>query len=112
MLGFNLSPNFNRPFIAQTTAEFWRRWHMTLGEWFKENVYFPLGGSRCSRIKLTRNLFVVWVLTGIWHGRTLNFLVWGLFLFLLVLLEKKGIIDFITENPVISPIYMFFAVIF
>lgn len=112
MLGYRTPQNFNYPYTSRSMSDFWRRWHMTLGEWFKENVYFPLGGSRCSRIKLTRNLFVVWVLTGIWHGSTLNFLVWGLFLFLLVLLEKKGIIDFITENPVLSRIYMFFAVIF
>lgn len=112
MLGYKTPQNFNYPYTSRSMTDFWRRWHMTLGAWFKENVYFPLGGSRCSRIKLTRNLFAVWVLTGIWHGSTVNFLVWGLFLFLLMLLEKNGIIDFITENRVLSRIYMFFTVIF
>lgn len=112
MLGCKTPQNFNYPYLSRSMSEFWRRWHMTLGEWFKENVYFPLGGSRCSRVRLVRNLFIVWVLTGVWHGNTLNFLLWGLFLFLLVYIEKTGALDFITENRVLSRIYMFFAVIF
>lgn len=112
MLGYITPQNFDYPYTARSVNDFFRRWHMTLCQWFRENVYFPLGGSRCSRMKLTRNLFVVWLIAVLWHGNTPNFLVCGLFLFLLALLEKKGILDFITENRVLSRIYMFFVVIF
>ncbi len=112
MLGYNTPKNFDYPYISKSMTEFWRRWHITLGDWFKENIYFPLGGSRCSKIKHIRNLFAVWFLTGIWHGSTAGFVAWGIFLFVLVSVEKTGKIDLIIKNKLWSRVYMFFAVIF
>ncbi len=106
MLGYETPKNFNYPYMARSMSEFWRRWHITLGDWFKENVYFPLGGNRCSKLLNIRNLFIVWMLTGIWHGDNLNFVVWGLFLFILIALEKTKVLRFITENKVLSHIYL------
>ena len=91
MLGFEFMRNFNYPYIAKSVTEFWRRWHISLSTWFRDYVYFPLGGSRVdSRAKHIRNLFVVWLLTGIWHGANWTFLAWGLFYFVLLVLEKYG----------------------
>ena len=88
MLGFRFPENFRYPFAAASISDFWRRWHMTLGSWFRDYVYFPLGGSRVSRGKLIRNLFVVWFLTGLWHGAAWTFALWGLFFGLLLGGEK------------------------
>lgn len=89
MFGFEFMENFNYPYISKTVTEFWRRWHMSLGQWFRDYVYFPLGGSRVSsKWKLIRNLFVVWVLTGVWHGADWTFIGWGLGYFLLLSFEK------------------------
>ncbi len=88
MMGFKFPENFNYPFISKSISEFWRRWHMTLGSWFRDYVYFPLGGSRVSKWKLVRNLFVVWMFTGMWHGAAWNFIVWGVFFGLLLVGEK------------------------
>jgi alginate O-acetyltransferase complex protein AlgI len=89
MFGFHFLENFNYPYISKSVSEFWRRWHMSLGEWFRDYVYFPLGGSRVpNKLMLARNLFVVWALTGIWHGASWNFIIWGLFYFALIVSEK------------------------
>lgn len=88
MLGFHFPENFRYPFAAASISDFWRRWHMTLGSWFRDYVYFPLGGSRVSRGKLIRNLFIVWGLTGLWHGAAWTFVVWGLFFGMLLGGEK------------------------
>lgn len=88
MLGFRFPENFNYPYISASASEFWRRWHMTLGSWFRDYVYFPLGGSRTSKPRLLLNLFVVWFLTGLWHGASWNFVLWGLYFGLLIGLEK------------------------
>lgn len=89
MFGFNFLENFNYPYISKSVSEFWRRWHISLGTWFREYVYFPLGGSRVkSKARLVFNLFVVWALTGIWHGANWTFLCWGLFYFVLLAFEK------------------------
>ena len=89
MFGFHFLENFNYPYISTSVTEFWRRWHISLSTWFRDYVYFPLGGSRVdSRAKHIRNLFVVWLLTGIWHGANWTFIVWGLFYFVLLVLEK------------------------
>ncbi|WP_374019407.1 MBOAT family O-acyltransferase [Paenibacillus thiaminolyticus] len=88
MLGFRFPENFNYPYISASASEFWRRWHMTLGAWFRDYVYFPLGGSRTSKPRLILNLFVVWFLTGLWHGASWNFILWGLYFGLLIGLEK------------------------
>ncbi|MEG2097145.1 MAG: MBOAT family O-acyltransferase [Pseudoflavonifractor sp.] len=89
MFGFHFLENFNYPYCARSITEFWRRWHISLSTWFRDYVYFPLGGSRSeSRLKIIRNLFVVWLLTGLWHGANWTFLAWGLFYFLLLVGEK------------------------
>lgn len=88
MFGFSFPRNFNYPYISQSVSEFWRRWHITLGSFFREYVYIPLGGNRVSKWKLYRNLFVVWLLTGFWHGANYTFIIWGLFYGLLVTLER------------------------
>lgn len=89
MFGFNFSENFNYPYISKSISEFWRRWHISLGTWFRDYVYFPMGGSRVtSRITLVRNLLVVWVLTGVWHGANWTFIAWGLMYFFLISFEK------------------------
>ena len=88
MFGFNFEENFNLPYKAISIREFWKRWHISLSSWFKDYVYIPLGGSNCSRLKNLFNLFIVWLLTGIWHGANYTFVIWGLFYFVLLLLEK------------------------
>ncbi len=89
MFGFHFNENFNYPYCASSVSDFWRRWHISLGLWFRDYVYFPLGGSRVrSRTRLVFNLFVVWLLTGIWHGASWNFVIWGLFYFALLVFEK------------------------
>ena len=88
MLGFEFKPNFDYPYISRSITEFWRRWHISLGAWFREYVYIPLGGNRVSRGRLCFNLLVVWGLTGIWHGASWNFLLWGLYFGVLLMLEK------------------------
>ena len=88
MFGFHFLENFNYPYISSSISEFWRRWHMSLGSWFRDYVYFPLGGSRVSKGRLIWNLFVVWSLTGLWHGANFTFILWGLMYFLLLTVEK------------------------
>ena len=106
MLGFNFPQNFNYPYIAGSITDFWRRWHMTLSSWFREYVYFPLGGSRCSEAKRTRNLFIVWTLTGFWHGASWNFVLWGLWFFVLLFIEKKWLLNWYKKHKVASHIIM------
>lgn len=89
MLGFQLPANFRTPYMAQSVREFYRRWHITLGRWFREYVYIPLGGSRKGELRTICNLLVVWLLTSIWHGNTWNFLIWGGILWLCILLERQ-----------------------
>lgn len=88
MLGFTFPENFNYPYISKSITEFWRRWHMSLSKWFRDYVYIPLGGNRVSKIKWIRNILTVWLLTGLWHGAALNFVVWGGYFGVLLLLEK------------------------
>jgi len=88
MFGFHFAENFNYPYIAKSATEFWRRWHISLGSWFRDYVYIPLGGNRCSKMRWVLNLFAVWALTGIWHGANYTFLAWGLFYFALLMVEK------------------------
>ncbi|MCR5100010.1 MAG: MBOAT family protein [Butyrivibrio sp.] len=88
MIGFPFVINFDHPYSSKSVAEFYRRWHITLGSWFKDYVYIPLGGSRQGKGKTIRNLFMVWVITGFWHGVTFNFILWGGILFLLICIEK------------------------
>jgi alginate O-acetyltransferase complex protein AlgI len=88
MLGFEFLENFNYPYISKSITEFWRRWHISLSTWFREYLYIPLGGNRCSKGRWMFNLLVVWAATGIWHGASWNFLIWGLYFFVLLMLEK------------------------
>lgn len=88
MLGFDFPENFHYPYNSKSVAEFWRRWHITLGDWFKSYVYFPLGGSRGSTAATIRNTLIVWLLTGLWHGASWNFILWGLYYGVLIILEK------------------------
>ena len=88
MLGFTFPKNFNYPYTAKSITDFWRRWHISLSSWFREYVYIPLGGNRVPVLKHLRNILVVWLLTGFWHGAAWNFLFWGLYYGLLLLLEK------------------------
>jgi len=88
MFGFHFLENFDYPYISKSITEFWRRWHMSLGTWFRDYLYFPLGGSRCGKARNIFNLFVVWSLTGLWHGANFTFIVWGLLYFVLLVIEK------------------------
>jgi alginate O-acetyltransferase complex protein AlgI len=99
MFGFNFPKNFNYPYTSKSITEFWRRWHMTLGGWFREYVYIPLGGNREGKIKCYRNIFVVWLLTGLWHGANWNFILWGLYYGALVVLEKLFILKWLEGLP-------------
>ncbi|MCR8656490.1 MBOAT family O-acyltransferase [Paenibacillus endoradicis] len=91
MFGFEFAENFNYPYIAKSISEFWRRWHISLGSWFRDYVYIPLGGSRVVRWKMYRNLFIVWALTGFWHGASWTFIAWGIYYGVLIALEKAGL---------------------
>lgn len=106
MIGFEFPTNFNAPYTAVSMTDFWRKWHMTLGSWFKEYVYIPLGGNRKGIARTYLNLFIVWMLTGIWHGADWNFVLWGLLLFILIAVEKAGLGDFMEKHRVIGHIYM------
>ena len=88
MLGFRFLENFNYPLIAKSITDFWRRWHMSLSSWFRDYIYIPLGGNRVSKFKWIRNIFVVWFLTGFWHGASWNFIIWGLYFGIILLIEK------------------------
>ncbi|MCR1898593.1 MBOAT family protein [Irregularibacter muris] len=99
MLGFDFLENFNYPYISQSVSEFWRRWHISLGSWFRDYVYIPLGGNRVSKIRLYRNLFVVWFLTGLWHGANWTFVIWGLYYGVLITLEKAILGNLLEKLP-------------
>lgn len=106
MLGFKLPKNFDYPYTSRTMTEFWRRWHITLGSWFREYVYIPLGGNRKGTAITIRNLCIVWLLTGIWHGAGYNFILWGAVLFIILVLEKFFIGRFLSNAPIIGHLYM------
>ncbi len=99
MFGFRFPENFNYPYISRSIGEFWRRWHITLSSWFRDYVYIPLGGSRCGRLRLCRNLAVVWLLTGIWHGAGWNFIIWGLYFGVLLILEHLFLRRVLEKMP-------------
>ncbi len=111
IFGFDFLENFNYPFISSTVTEFWRRWHMSLGSWFRDYVYIPLGGNRVSKAKWFFNIFVVWLLTGFWHGAAWNFIVWGLFFAVILVLEKLFLKKFLEKTKIIKRIYIALAVL-
>ena len=112
MLGFDFLENFNFPYISKSITEFWRRWHMSLSLWFKSYVYIPLGGNRVKLPRQIFNLFITWFLTGFWHGADFNFILWGLYYFLLLTLEKFLLKDALEKAPnIIKHIYAIFFII-
>lgn len=110
LLGFRLPSNFNYPYMSLSMTEFWRRWHITLGSWFREYVYIPLGGNRKGFWKNIRNLFVVWLFTGLWHGASWNFVLWGLVVLGLILMEKNGMEKALHKFPLLGHLYMWFVI--
>jgi len=99
MFGFRFNENFNRPYISRSITEFWRRWHISLGNWFKDYVYIPLGGNRLGLSKQIRNIFIVWALTGIWHGASWNFMMWGIYFGVILMLEKWFMLRLLAKLP-------------
>ena len=111
MLGFNFPENFNYPYMAKSITDFWRRWHMTLSSWFRDYVYIPLGGNKKGVLKQIRNILIVWSLTGLWHGASWNFIVWGLYFGILLILEKFILKRYFSNVPkFIKYIYTLFLV--
>ncbi len=112
MLGFRFLENFNYPFISKSVAEFWRRWHISLGSWFRDYVYIPMGGNRVSKWRWLLNTLTVWFLTGFWHGADWTFIIWGLFFALFLVLEKFFLNKFFEKIPrVFSHIYVIFLIL-
>ncbi|AKR12255.1 hypothetical protein ICM_04716 [Bacillus cereus BAG1X2-3] len=112
MFGFDFLENFNYPYISKSISEFWRRWHISLGSWFRDYVYIPLGGNRVTTWKVYRNLFIVWGLTGFWHGASWTFMIWGIYYGVLIALEKAGLENLLQKlwSP-LQHIYVMFLVI-
>lgn len=110
MLGFKFPRNFNYPYTARSMTQFWRQWHMTLSQWFRDYLYIPLGGSRSGKLKTLRNLLIVWLCTGLWHGADWNFILWGLILFILLCIEKAGLKKLLDKSKIVSRVYMLLAI--
>ena len=106
MLGFNIPMNFNHPYTSNSLSEFWRRWHITLGRWFREYVYIPLGGNRKGKLRNILNLFIVWALTGLWHGASWNFVIWGIFFFVCLSMEKLFLGKFLDRFKILGHLYV------
>lgn len=112
IFGFHFLENFNYPYISKSITEFWRRWHISLGSWFKDYLYIPLGGSRRGPLILIRNIIIVWFLTGLWHGASWNFIIWGLYFGLILLIEKLFLKKYFSKVPAIfKHIYVLFIVL-
>lgn len=111
ILGFQFPENFNYPFAAGSITEFWRRWHMTLGAWFRDYVYIPLGGNRVKKSRWFFNLFLVWMLTGFWHGAAWNFIIWGIYFAVLLLIEKQWLLTYLKKMKIWNHIYVLLAVV-
>lgn len=111
MFGFHFLENFDYPYISKSITEFWRRWHISLSSWFRDYVYIPLGGNRKGKARTLCNIFIVWILTGFWHGAEWNFVIWGLYYFLLLMLEKIGLLAKLEKLPaVLQHIYALFFI--
>ena len=106
LLGFTFPENFRFPYASRSITEFWRRWHITLGSWFREYLYIPLGGNRKGKYRTIFNLFVVWAATGFWHGASWNFVLWGLFFFVFLVLEKSFLLPFLEKHRIFSHCYL------
>ena len=105
IFGFRFAENFNYPYISRSATEFWRRWHMSLGSWFRDYVYIPMGGNRVAPARRYFNILVVWVLTGLWHGADWNFVLWGLFFAVFLIMEKGFLLKPLQKLPVLSHLY-------
>ena len=112
IFGFDFPENFNYPFISGSITEFWRRWHISLGSWFRDYVYIPLGGNRVSKARGLFNIFVVWMLTGFWHGASWNFIFWGLFFAVWLLAEKLWLLPYLKKAKVWNHLYVLILVLF
>lgn len=111
IMGFRFSENFNYPYISGSITEFWRRWHISLGSWFRDYVYIPLGGNRCKKTRWLFNIFVVWMATGLWHGAAWNFIIWGVLFAVLLMAEKLLLLSRLKKLNVLNHIYVLFFVI-
>ena len=111
IMGFNFLENFNYPYISKSITEFWRRWHISLGSWFRDNVYIPLGGNRKGFARQILNLAIVWFLTGFWHGSYWNYILWGVYYGALIIIEKLFLLKWLEKHNVISHIYTIFLVL-
>ncbi len=111
ILGFEFTENFNYPYISRSITEFWRRWHMSLGSWFRDYLYIPMGGNRVSKPRWFFNIFVVWFCTGFWHGADWNFIVWGLYFALLLVIEKLWLLKRLERSKILSHLYVLLLVI-
>ena len=112
MFGFHFLENFNYPLIAKSITDFWRRWHISLSSWFRDYVYIPLGGNRAGKLKQMRNILLVWLITGLWHGASWNFVLWGLYFAVLLLLEKFVWQKFLDKHKVFAHITTFILILF
>lgn len=113
MFGFTFLENFNYPYMSKSITEFWRRWHISLGTWFREYVYIPLGGNKKGFGKQIRNILIVWLLTGIWHGASWNFIAWGVYFGIILIIEKLFLLRYLEKSPIfIQRIYTLIVVLF
>ena len=112
IFGMDFDENFNLPYISKSITEFWRRWHITLSSWFRDYIYIPLGGNREGIIKQIRNILIVWFLTGAWHGASWNFILWGLYFGVILILEKVFILKILNKaGKIFSHIYAIFLIL-
>ena len=111
ILGFEFMENFNYPLISKSITEFWRRWHISLGSWFRDYLYIPLGGSRVKPVRRYVNILIVWMLTGLWHGAAWNFVIWGLYFALFLILEKTVLLKYLERVKWIGHIYVLLVVL-
>ena len=110
IFGFHFLENFNYPYVATSITDFWRRWHISLSTWFRDYVYIPLGGNRTSKLRLLLNIMIVWMLTGLWHGASWNFVVWGLYFSVFLIIEKLFLEKAIKRLYIIRNIYVLIIV--
>ncbi|MBR3645879.1 MAG: MBOAT family protein, partial [Lachnospiraceae bacterium] len=110
ILGFYLPMNFLDPYTSKSATEFWRNWHVTLGRWFRQYVYIPLGGNRKGKARMILNLFITWALTGLWHGASWNFVLWGLMFFVILMIEKLFLLKYLDKSKVLGHLYMFILI--
>ena len=111
MFGFHFPENFNYPYISRSITEFWRRWHISLSSWFREYVYIPLGGNRVGTFKRYRNLAIVWLLTGFWHGADWNFVFWGVYFAVILILERAFLLKFLEKSThIVAHLYSLFLI--